>query len=206
MFTQTISPVTQKQIERIVRLVARRDDAWAIPCISAEFLHSLVLAGGYRRGLEVGMSYGYSGLWIAAALQHNGGTLTTLEHNAAKVAAGRETFAQAALADTVIIVAGDAAETLADLSGPFDFVFLDADKENTRRYFDLIWPKLAHRATIVTDNVTSHANELKDFVKHLRNHPHLVSTLLPIGSGLEITVKLDPYRPTVTPDGADWVI
>ncbi len=206
MFTQTIQPPARQQIERIARLVARRDDAWAIPRISAEILHSLVLAGGYRRGLEVGTSYGYSGLWIATALQHNGGTLTTLEQNPAKVAAARATFARAALGDTVTVVAGSAAQTLAAVSGPFDFVFLDADKENTRHYFDLVWPKLAHRATLVTDNVTSHAAELKSFVTYLRRHPRLVSMLLPVGSGLEITVKLDPYHPTVTPDGADWVI
>ena len=208
MFAQTIARAAWHEIERIGQIAAERDDAWAVPRVSAEFLHSLVLAGGFRRGLEIGTSYGFSGLWLGAALQRNGGALFTIDNDAAKVAFAREAFGRAGLADTVHAVLGAAEEVLPETDGPFDFVFLDAEKKSTRRYFDLIWPLLAHRATIVTDNVTSHAEELAEFVAYLRQHPQLCSTLVPLGSGLQLTIKLDAYGApaTATLDGADWVI
>jgi caffeoyl-CoA O-methyltransferase len=206
MFEQTITRAAWAEIERVEQLVAERDDAWAIPRVSAEFIHGLVLAGAFRRGLEVGTSYGYSGLWIGAALRHNGGSLITIENNPAKIALTRDTFQQAGLAETIRIIPGSADAVLRNLEGPFDFVFLDADKENTLRYFELIWPHLAHHATIVTDNITSHAAQMTCFSEHLRQHPQLFSTLIPIGSGLEVSVKLDPVARTASIDGADWVI
>ena len=206
MFEQTISRAAWAEIERVGKLVAERADAWAIPRVSAEFIHALVLAGAFRRGLEVGTSYGFSGLWIGAALRHNGGTLVTIDNNPAKIALTRDTFRQAGLHETICIIPGDADAVLRDLEGPFDFVFLDADKENVLRYFELIWPHLAHRATIVTDNITSHAAQMTSFAEHLRRHPQLFSTLVPIGSGLEVSVKLDPAARTTSIDGADWVI
>lgn len=206
MFEQTIQDATRAEILRVEHFVAQRDDALAVPRVAAEFLHTLVLAGGYRRGLEIGTSYGYSGLWIAAALQHNGGALTTIDHDADKVPFARDAFQRAGLADTVDVVQGAAGAVLDDIHGPFDIVFIDADKESSRRYFDRVWSKMAQRATIVTDNATSHADDLADYLQYLRNHPRLCSTLLPIGSGMEVSVKLEPYATTASIDGADWVI
>lgn len=186
--------------------MADRDDALNVPRETAEFLHALVLAGGFRRGLEIGTSYGYSGLWIGAALRHNGGVLTTVDNNPRKAAAAREVFARTGLSDVIAVLEGDAIDALRQVDGPLDFVFLDADKESCQRYVESLWPKLAHCATLVTDNVTSHADRLAGFVEYLRGHPQLASTLVGIGSGLELTVKLDLQRQTATHDGAEWVI
>jgi predicted O-methyltransferase YrrM len=179
------------EAKRVGELVRERDDAWALSPHSAQFLHALILSGGQRRGLEIGTSYGYSGLWIGAALAHNGGTLTTIDVNAEKVRAARATFARAELEQAIEVVEGDALEVVSSLSGPFDFVLIDANKEGARAQFEAIWPKLAPRATIVTDNVTSHGEVLADFATYLRARAGVCSVLLPFDSGLEVTVRLD---------------
>jgi len=206
MFEHSISSQARRQIERVEQFMAGRDDALAIPRVSAEFLHTLVLSGGFRRGLELGTSFGYSGLWIGSALRHNGGTLVTMDRNADKLTRTRQTFADAGLATTITIQEGTIADLLPGVAGPFDFVFIDADKENCPLYLDLVWPKLAHHATLVTDNITSHREKLADFAALLRAHPGLTSTLVPIGSGLEVSVKVAPTGRQPSVDGADWVI
>lgn len=206
MKTPSLSEAVRAEIERTAAFVDTRDDALNIPRSSAEFLHALVVAGGWRRGVEVGTSYGFSGLWIGAAFFHNGGELITIDRQAHKTGHARDVFRRAGLEHTIRSRSGNAADVLTELEGPFDFVFLDADKENTLGYFETLWPKLAHHAVIVTDNATSHANELADFLARVREHDQLVSTLVPIGSGLELSVKVDPAATTASIDGADWVI
>jgi predicted O-methyltransferase YrrM len=149
-----------------------------------------VLAGGFQRGLELGTSYGYSGLWLGSAFAHNGGALTTLDHSPAKTDLAQAAFAATGLGATINVLVGDAADSIARLTGPFDFAFLDPDKENLPRYFELLWPRLGPRATLVTDNVLSHPAQVGPFAEMLRRHPQLCSTLVGIGSGLELTVKL----------------
>ena len=115
---------------------------------------ALVLATGATRGLEIGTSYGYSGLWIGAAIQTNGGTLITIEKERRKsdIAAGH--FVDAGLDEVIHCKTGIALEVIAGLDGPFDFVFSDADKENCIRYMEAIAPKLSPGAMVVTDNTT----------------------------------------------------
>ncbi len=206
MFDHTISGPARNEIQRVERHVAEHDDGLAIPRVTAEFLHALVLAGGFRRGIEIGTSYGYSALWIATAIEHNSGLLTTIDRDENKVRFAKDACLRAGLGQTVVCMEEDAREAIRAVDGPFDFVFLDAEKSQTRAYFDELWPKLAQRATIVTDNITSHADELADFVQYVRSHSNLCSTLVPIGSGLELTNKLDLFTGTSTLDGADWVI
>src|SRR3989304_1497035 len=93
------------------------------------FLHLLVKLTGARRILEVGMSGGYSTIWLASAAREKDGRGTTLELLPAKIERARHNFAAAGLQDIITIVAGDARQTLARLEGPFDLTFLDAEKE-----------------------------------------------------------------------------
>ncbi len=202
----TLTARIADEIERTEQLVRAREDSLAVPRETAEFLHALVLAGGFRRGLEIGTSYGYSGLWLAAALARHGGVLVTIERDPAKATHARQVFARAGLADVVTLRQADALEVLRQLAGPFDFVFVDADKPTAIRYFELFWPHLAQHATIVTDNIVSHAEPLRAYVAHLRGHPQLFSTAVGIGSGLELSVKFPAASRVASIDGADWVI
>ena len=111
---------------------------------------------GAKRILEVGTLGGYSTIWLARALP-DGGKLITLEADGKHAEVARKNIANAGLAEKVEVRVGAALDTLPKLeaegAGPFDFVFLDADKPNNPAYFD--WAlKLARKGSvIVADNV-----------------------------------------------------
>ncbi len=162
---------------------------WALHPESARFLHVLIQATRATRLLEVGTSFAYSTLWLADATRPNGGRVITCELTPERAAIARETLSRAGVSEIVEIVVGDAKETIPQLPGPFDFVFLDAGKDEYPIYLDLILPKLLPGSIIVADNVVSHADEVKPYLERVRQDPALESVTVPIGSGLEVTLK-----------------
>ncbi len=157
---------------------------------TGRLLWIMVRAARASRILEVGTSNGFSTIWLADAARETGGRVTTLEQNPEKVKLARENLGRAGLSDRVEIVAGRAADTLASLPGPFDFVFLDADRPSYLVYLELVVPKLVPSGLLVADNVTSHAHELRDYVARVKAHPALFSVTVPIGNGEEVAFKL----------------
>lgn len=160
---------------------------------TGKLLNTLIQATSAKRVLEIGGSMGYSTIWQAEAVERNGGTLTTLEAVPSKVEVLRRRVAQAGLETTVTIIAGNALEVLPRLEGPLDFVLIDAWKADYPAYFELVFPKLAAGGLIVADNITYPAPPdagITEYVKKARSHPHAQSQLLPVGSGLELTIKL----------------
>ena len=132
-----------------------------LPAISVtpnqgKLLHLLALAQGARNILEIGTLGGYSTIWLARALPA-GGRLVTLEFEPKHAEVARANLVRAGVADVVELRVGAALETLPQLAagrrGPFDFIFIDADKENYPGYWE--WAlKLSRRGTvIVADNV-----------------------------------------------------
>ncbi|MFO1512601.1 MAG: O-methyltransferase [Verrucomicrobiota bacterium] len=132
-----------------------------LPAISVtsnqgKLLHLLALAQGARNILEIGTLGGYSTIWLARALPA-GGRLVTLEFEPKHAEVARANLARAGVADRVELRIGAALETLphlvAERRGPFDFIFIDADKENYPGYWE--WAlKLSRRGTvIIADNV-----------------------------------------------------
>ena len=119
-----------------------------------KLLHLLARISGARHILEIGTLGGYSTIWLARALPQ-GGRLVTLEADPRHAAVARANITRAGLADRVTLVEGPARETLPGLTddGPFDFIFIDADKPANPDY--LVWAmKLSRPGTIiVADNV-----------------------------------------------------
>jgi predicted O-methyltransferase YrrM len=75
------------------------------------------------------------------------------------------------------------------LDGPFDVVLNDADKVHCRRYVEMLTDKLSERAVILTDNTLTHAAELAEFLAWIRAHPGFFSAHVPIGNGMEMSVR-----------------
>lgn len=156
------------------------------------FLHVLVLATHARSLLEIGTSGGYSTAWLGAAARANGGRVRSLEIDPVKVRLARETIADTGLGDSVEIVEQDAFAWLAGSGGGFDFVFLDAEKEDYDAYLDLVVPLLRPGGVLVADNLLSHAEDLASFRARALAHPLLSGLVVPIGRGELVAVRSGP--------------
>jgi predicted O-methyltransferase YrrM len=159
------------------------------PPEAAEFAYLLVRATGARRGVEIGTSLGYSGLWIGAGLAENVGRLITIDIQPEKTQIAPRLLRAGRSGGSDPVRSGRAEEILAGLEGPFDFVLNDADKENCQKYVELLLPKLVSGAVILTDNSITHARELASFVAWARQCPELQSAHLPMGNGFEMSVR-----------------
>ena len=164
------------------------DDANPIPREAGRFVHALILASKAKHCLEIGTSYGYSGLWMLSALQHTDGTLTTIDRDVRKIDGARSRFSAAGVGDRVTFLHGEALSVLEGIGGEFDFVFLDADKQNCIRYFELVETHLAPGGVVLTDNVDTHPRELAVFLEWVRSRDDVFSTVVPVGNGMELSV------------------
>jgi predicted O-methyltransferase YrrM len=145
---------------------------WSTPRKDAEFLNLMVKATRAVNVLEVGTSQGYSALWMGLALEETRGRLTTIEIDAGRHALAQRNVREAGLAGRVALIRGDAHREIAGLKGPFDFVFLDADKDGQMDYFKKLYPnKLAPGAIIAVHNAISEAGDMKDYTDMIRRRP-----------------------------------
>ncbi len=118
-------------------------------------LYDVVLKNGYRRALEIGTSTGHSGIWIAWALSRTGGRLITVDIDEGRYREAKANFAAAGLAPFIDARLADAHELVPRLEGPFDFVFVDADKDWYTNYAKAVIPKLTTGGSLTAHNVSS---------------------------------------------------
>jgi caffeoyl-CoA O-methyltransferase len=119
--------------------------------VEGRLLELLVSASGARRVLELGTYSGYSALSMAAGLPPDG-RIDTCEIEEEHAAVARRYIARSPYADRITVHVGPALETIEQLEGEFDFVFIDADKENYVNYYEAVLPRLAPRGLIAADN------------------------------------------------------
>jgi len=184
-----MNDTVRQAIAACAGFIADRTDALALTPEAAEFAYALVRATHATRAVEIGTSYGFSGLHIGAAVAENGGTLTTIDVLPGKTRTAQGFFNQAGLGEAIRCETGPAIEVLNRLNGPFDFVLIDADKPNCQAYAEALLPKLMPGAVILTDNTLTHAAELAGFMAWARSCPQLKSVHLPIGNGFEMSVR-----------------
>ena len=119
--------------------------------LEGRYLELLTFALGAGRVLEIGTFGGYSALSMAAGLAP-GGRIVSCEISEVHAEFARRHIAASPHADAIEVKVGPALDTIAGLEGPFDFVFIDADKANYLAYFEAVLPKLAPRGLIAADN------------------------------------------------------
>jgi len=141
----------------VFEAILRANGAAGLPAIDVspaqgKFLHLLARIAGARRILEIGTLGGYSTVWLGKALPPDG-RIVTLEYEPRHAEVARENFARAGLLPQIEVIVGAAADSLPGLEGPFDLIFIDADKPSNPVYLD--WAvRLGRPGTvIVLDNV-----------------------------------------------------
>lgn len=138
--------------------------------------------------LEIGTSFGYSGIWLAEAARASGGRVVTLELHDYKSAFAQDMATKAGLADYIDFKIGDALAIIETLPFGFDFVLLDLWKDLYVPCLEAFYPKLNAGAIIVADNMIRPATEdVKHYAKAVRAKPDIASVLLPVGSGIEVS-------------------
>jgi predicted O-methyltransferase YrrM len=140
--------------------------------------------------LELGTSYGYSGIWLADAARATGGRLVTMELSEKKSAHAKEMSKKAGLADFVDFKVGDAVKMIEELPHGIDFVLVDLWKKLYVPCLEAFYPKLNPGAIIVSDNMIEPAMEreaVMHYQKTIRAKAKITSILVPVGSGLEIS-------------------
>lgn len=138
--------------------------------------------------LEIGTSYGYSGIWLADAARASGGRLITMELDARKSAHAHEMSKRAGLAAHVEFMVGDAVTMIGELPGKIDFVLLDLWKDLYLPCLEAIYPKLNPGAVIVADNMIRPGGEdVARYGRAVRANPGMSRVLLPVGTGIEVS-------------------
>ncbi len=163
-------------------------------------LAMLVRLSGARRVLEIGTFTGYSALCMAEALPEDG-ALITCEINPERADMARSFFERSPHGRKVELRRGPALDTLARLPAAmnFDFVFIDADKENYVNYYEAVLPRLRTGGVIAADNVLWSGRVLAPkrktdravvaFNKHVRRDPRVECVMLPVRDGVSLIRK-----------------
>lgn len=201
--------VPEDKVLAAVREKAVSEGLPEIQVCSMDALHLEVLTRmtGAKKIVEVGTLGGYSGIALMRGAGA-GGRLITLEKDPSHAAVARENFAVAGLSEFVEVIEGAALESMLKIApqGPFDLVFIDADKGNYVNYFDWAAKNLKVGGVIIGDNCfafgTVHqkefdhpnskkvAEQLDAFNIAVARHPDFRATMLPTGEGMLVAVKV----------------
>jgi predicted O-methyltransferase YrrM len=164
--------------------------------IEGQFLATLVRLAGARRILELGTFTGYSSISMASALPPDGRVITC-DVDPEATAIARRYMDESGHGDKIEIRLGPALETLRELEGPFDLVFIDADKPNYVNYYEAALPLLADDGLLIADNVLwsgrvvepdgdESTRAIKAFNEHVHNDTRVRSVMLTVRDGMTL--------------------
>jgi predicted O-methyltransferase YrrM len=171
---------------------------------SAEFLEQLILIKDPRRVLELGTAIAYSTIRIARNLKGKS-VIHTIEKSADNILLAKEFISKSGLINKIKVLEGDAINVMPQLKKKYDLIFLDVDKEDYKRLFDYSLVLLRKGGIMVVDNLLWHGyaastrvpSQYKESTRHIRefnllfmNQPNLKTSILPIGDGLGVGVKI----------------
>ncbi len=202
--TQGVAGHAQENLDsRVRRFLDAHRRSWRdmnVPVADGQVLYDLVAENGYTRALEIGTSTGHSAIWIAWALSKTGGKLTTIEIDEGRYRQALANFEEAGLSEYIDARLANAHELVPALPGPYDFVFVDADKDWYTQYFRDALPKLEVGGCFTAHNVSNRMSGRRgrgsggtgQFVDVVTNTPNLDTEFVMSGGGLSVSYKRAP--------------
>ena len=194
-FGQSSPAVSQSLDDRVREFLASQKDQWREENVTeadGRFLYDLILKRGYTRALEIGTSTGHSGIWQAWALSKTGGSLITVEIEEFRHLLAVQNFKASGLDGTIDARLADAHKLVEELPGPFDFVFIDADKNWTLNYFKALLSKLAPGGCFAVHGVSSlgYMKGVRDFLDYVRGLDFMETTVeTPSVGGISLSFR-----------------
>jgi len=190
---------TGKILKRLERL-AEKESLPSIGPTKGKIIARLIQDYKPRSILEIGTLYGYSAILMGSMLSEaNSGKVTTIEIDQGSAIIARKNIEDAALANKVEVIVGDALEIIPKLRGKFDMVFLDATKEEYFKYLKFVEKNLEKGSVVVADNVGIFERSMYDFLQYVRNSGRYNSRALDtelefnknVKDAIEISIKID---------------
>jgi predicted O-methyltransferase YrrM len=184
------APLTPR-VEKVLRSIKAADKGQlAVSEEDGRFLRVLVAARSAKSVLEIGAASGYSGIWLGLGARESGGRVVALEYDTQRAKEAASNIRAAGLDAVVEVVQGDAFAVIPRLPGTFDFVFLDAWKPDYKKFFDLVFPRLAPGGVFVAHNVVNKKSEMEPFLGTILAHPSLFTTIVsPSQEGMSVSYK-----------------
>ncbi|KPJ61694.1 MAG: hypothetical protein AMJ46_00075 [Latescibacteria bacterium DG_63] len=160
-----------------------------IPCQDGRLLYNLITQNGYKRGLEIGTSNGYSTLWLGLAFRETGGEVVTIEYEPLPALEAQENFRKAGLDGVIDSRINDAFKEIPQIEGEFDFVFIDAWKPDYIDFFRLVKDRVTTGGAITAHNVISHDRDMEAFLEAIQNDPDVETTVHSVSTqGVSVSI------------------
>ena len=189
--TRAQSSADARALERLKWMRQNEGNLWNVNPDEGAFLRGLAEKVHAKEGLEIGTSNGYSSIWIGMGLRKQRGHLLTLEIDEGRAKLAQANFRAAGLDSVITLKLGDALKEVPKLRGPYDFVFIDAWKQDYVKYLNMVIPIVRPGGVIVAHNVTDLRDELTDFIKAVQTNPQLRTTIENPGpGGFSVSYKL----------------
>lgn len=176
----------------LTELEKTQKDFWNVSRQTGNFLNMLVKMNHSKKVLEIGTSNGYSGLWFLNALEYTDGHFTTIEYYEKRQSIAIENYNKCGFKGKFTALQGDACTILEQFSDEemFDFIFIDANKREYVKNFELIKPHLLPNAIIAADNINSHREKVQTFLDAVYADNDFQTEILDLPGGLSVSYKL----------------
>ena len=194
--SEIIEAIEQEALDTFVPIIRKETQS---------FLKVLLMMNKPKRILEVGTAVGFSAILMSEYMPQDA-HITTIENYEKRIPIARENFKRAGKEDKITLIQGDALEVMKELSGPYDFIFMDAAKGQYIHYMPEVLRLLSKGGVLMSDNVlqdgdiiesrfaverrnrTIHSR-MREYLYELKHHEQLQTSILPLGVGVALSIK-----------------